>query len=271
LKVCAVKGPGFGDRRTEMLKDIAILTGGKFISEDLGIKLENVTLDMLGTAKKIVIDKENTTIVDGAGNSEDIEARASQIKVQIENTDSDYDKEKLRERFAKLSGGVAVVKVGGATEVEVKEKRDRVEDALNATQAAVQEGIVIGGGAALLKSVSVLKNLSGKNSDQDVGISIVAKALVAPAKQIAENSGEDGSLVNGRLLDNYADEYGFDAQNGKMVNMFDAGIVDPTLVVRSALQDAASIAGLMITTEAMIADIPENNKDQGSPNPGMMM
>ena len=271
VKTCAVKAPGFGDRRKEMLKDIAALTGGTVISDETGMKLENTTLDMLGTAKKIVVDKENTTIVDGGGDKEKIAARISQIRQQIEDTESEYDIEKLRERLAKLSGGVAVVKVGGATEVEVKEKRDRVEDALNSTQAAVKEGIVIGGGAALLKASVVLDGVKGKNHDQDVGVKIVAKALSAPAKQIAENSGENGAVIVGRLLDNYADDYGYDAQNNRMVNMFEAGIIDPTLVVRSALQDAASVAGLLITTEAMVADLPENNNDQGSPNPGMMM
>ena len=271
LKTCAVKAPGFGDGRKEMLKDIAVLTGGTFISEEVGMKLENTTLDMLGTAKKVVVDKENTTIVDGSGDPEAIAARVSQIRQRIEDTESEYDKEKLHERLAKLSGGVALVKVGGASEVEVKEKRDRVEDALNATQAAVKEGIVIGGGAALLRATEALKNVTGKNHDQDVGISIVVKALSAPLKQIADNAGEDGSLVAGRLLDNFAEDYGYDAQNNKMVNMFEEGIVDPTLVVRSALQDAASVAGLLITTEAMVADLPEDNKDQGAPNPGMMM
>ncbi len=271
LNVCAVKAPGFGDRRKEMLKDIAILTGGTVISEEIGMKLENTTLEMLGTVKKVVVDKENTTLVGGIGDPEEIAGRISQITQQIEDTDSDYDVEKLRERLAKLSGGVAVIKVGGASELAVKEKRDRVEDALNSTQAAVKEGIVIGGGAALLRAASVLDGVKGKNNDQDVGVSIVVKALSAPLKQIAENSGENGSLTAGRLLDSFDVEYGFDAQNNKMVNMFDKGIVDPTLVVRSALQDAASVAGLLITTEAMVADLPKDNNDQGAPNPGMMM
>jgi len=257
LKVAAVKAPGFGDRRKAMLEDIAILTGGQVISEDLGIKLENVTTEMLGTAKRIELSKENTTIVGGAGVKKEITGRCAQIRAQVDETSSDYDREKLQERLAKLAGGVAVIKVGGATEVEVKERKDMVEDALNSTRAAVEEGIVIGGGAALLYATRSLNKLSGENSDQDVGIKIVRKALEAPVRQIAENTGVDGAVVAGKLLEGKDQSRGFDAQAEKYVDMFKAGIVDPTKVVRIALQDAASIAGLLVTTEAMIADRPE--------------
>jgi len=257
LKVSAVKAPGFGDRRKAMLEDIAVLTGGQVISEDLGIKLENVTIDMLGTAKRIEMSKENTTIIAGAGTKKEITARCGQIRSQIEETSSDYDREKLQERLAKLAGGVAVIKVGGATEIEVKERKDMVEDALNATRAAVEEGIVIGGGAALLYASRALIKLEGANSDQTVGINIVRKALEAPLRQIAENTGVDGAVVAGKLLEGKDQKMGFDAQEEKYVDMFKAGIVDPTKVVRIALQDAASVAGLLVTTEAMIADKPE--------------
>jgi chaperonin GroEL len=257
LKVAAVKAPGFGDRRKAMLEDIAILTGGQVISEDLGIKLENVTTDMLGTAKRIELSKENTTIVAGAGVKKEITARCSQIRAQVEETSSDYDREKLQERLAKLAGGVAVIKVGGATEVEVKERKDMVEDALNSTRAAVEEGIVIGGGVALLYATRSLAKLEGENNDQNVGIRIVRKALEAPVRQIAENTGVDGAVVAGKLLEGKDPNRGFDAQAEKYCDMFKAGIVDPTKVVRIALQDAASIAGLLVTTEVMIADRPE--------------
>src|SRR5580704_8636741 len=263
LKVAAVKAPGFGDRRKAMLEDISVLTGGQAISEDLGIKLENVTLAMLGRAKKVMIDKENTTVVSGAGKKPDIEARVNQIKAQIEETTSDYDKEKLQERLAKLAGGVAVIRVGGATEVEVKEKKDRVEDALNATRAAVEEGIVPGGGVALLRAGEALKKVRTQNDDQKTGVEIVRKALSAPARQIATNAGEDGSVVVGKILDKDQYNYGFDAQNGEYVNLVAKGIIDPTKVVRAALQNAASIAGLLITTEAMVAERPK--KDNGAP------
>src|SRR5688572_31581071 len=258
LKVAAVKAPGFGDRRKAMLEDIAILTGGQLISEDLGIKLETVTLQMLGRAKKVVIEKEKTTIVDGAGKKKDIEGRVAQIKAQIEETTSDYDKEKLQERLAKLAGGVAVIKVGGATEIEVKEKKDRVEDALNATRAAVEEGIVPGGGVALLRAKKAVGKLTNDNSDVQAGINIVLKALEAPARQIAENSGVEGSIVVGKILENKSETYGFDAQTEDYVDMIDKGIVDPTKVVRTALQDAASVAGLLVTTEAMVAELPKD-------------
>ncbi|UJQ95884.1 chaperonin GroEL [Mariluticola halotolerans] len=264
LKVAAVKAPGFGDRRKAMLEDIAILTGGQVISEDLGIKLENVTMDMLGTAKKVDITKETTTIVDGAGQKSDIEARVGQIKAQIEETTSDYDKEKLQERLAKLAGGVAVIKVGGATEVEVKERKDRVEDALNATRAAVEEGIVPGGGVALLRASSALK-AKGGNSDQDAGIDIVRRALQAPIRQIAANSGDEGSVIVGKILENASETYGYNAQTSEYGDMIKMGIVDPVKVVRTALQDAASVASLLITTEAMIADLP---KDDAPAMPG---
>ncbi len=264
LKVAAVKAPGFGDRRKAMLEDIAILTGGQVISEDLGIKLESTTLDMLGTAKRVVITKEETTVVDGAGKKKEITGRCSQIRAQAEETSSDYDREKLQERLAKLAGGVAVLRVGGATEVEVKERKDRVEDAMNATRAAVEEGIVIGGGTALLNAAKVLNKLEGVNDDQRVGVEIVARALQAPIRQIAENAGHEGSIVVGKINDAKDAAIGFDAQNGKYINMFKAGIIDPTKVVRTALQDAASIAGLLITTEAMVADSPEK-KDAAMP------
>jgi chaperonin GroEL len=258
LKVAAVKAPGFGDRRKSMLEDIAILTGGQLISEELGIKLESVTVAMLGRAKKVVIDKENTTIVNGAGKKKDIEARVSQIKAQIEETTSDYDREKLQERLAKLAGGVAVIRVGGATEVEVKEKKDRVEDALNATRAAVQEGIVPGGGTALLRAKKAVGRLTNDNPDVQAGINIVLKALEAPIRQIAENAGVEGSIVVGKILDNKDETYGFDAQNEEYVDMVAKGIIDPTKVVRTALQDAASVAGLLVTTEAMVAELPRD-------------
>ncbi|MCW5682440.1 MAG: chaperonin GroEL [Xanthobacteraceae bacterium] len=266
LKVAAVKAPGFGDRRKAMLEDIAILTNGQMIAEDLGIKLENVTLQMLGRAKKVMIEKEKTTIVDGTGKKKDIEARVAQIKQQIEETTSDYDKEKLQERLAKLAGGVAVIRVGGATEIEVKEKRDRVDDALNATRAAVQEGIVPGGGVALLRSKKAVGRLKDDNEDVQAGINIVLKALEAPIRQIAENAGVEGSIVVGKITDQNEPDYGFDAQNEKYGDMFRAGIIDPAKVVRTALQDAASIAGLLITTEAMIAELP---KKEGPAAPAM--
>ncbi len=258
LKVAAVKAPGFGDRRKAMLEDIAILTGGQLISEDLGIKLESVTLKMLGRAKKVVIDKENTTIVGGSGKKAEIEARVSQIKVQIDETTSDYDREKLQERLAKLAGGVAVIRVGGATEIEVKEKKDRVEDALNATRAAVQEGIVPGGGTALLRAKKAVGRLSNDNSDVQAGINIVLKALEAPLRQIAENAGVEGSIVVGKILDNKTETFGFDAQNEEYVDLVAKGIIDPAKVVRTALQDAASVAGLLVTTEAMVAELPKD-------------
>src|SRR6201986_4226573 len=270
LKVAAVKAPGFGDRRKAMLEDIAILTGGTAISEDLGIKLENVTLNMLGRAKKVAIDKEDTTIVNGAGAKKDIDARVAQIKAQIEETTSDYDREKLQELLAKLAGGVAVIRVGGATEVEVKEKKDRVEDALNATRAAVQEGVVAGGGAALLYSIRALENLKPVNNDQKVGIDIVKKALSYPARQIAENSGTDGSIIVGKLLDSTDPNYGYDAQKGEFTDMIRSGIIDPTKVVRHALQDASSVAGLLITTEAMVAEKPEPKTPPAMPPGGGM-
>src|SRR5882724_12074686 len=256
LKVASVKAPGFGDRRKAMLEDIAIVTGGQVISEDLGIKLENVKLNMLGNAKKVRIDKDNTTIIDGAGKKNDIQARVAQIKQQIEETTSDYDREKLQERLAKLAGGVAVIRVGGATEVEVKEKKDRVDDALNATKAAVEEGILPGGGAALLYATKALNGLTGDNEDQNAGIAIVRKAIQTPLRQIVENSGVEASIVVGKLLEQKSVTFGFDAQAEKYVDLVEAGIVDPTKVVRTALQDAASVAALLITTEAMVADRP---------------
>jgi len=262
LKIAAVKAPGFGDRRKAMLEDIAILTGGQVISEDLGIKLENVGLNMLGRAKKVSISKENTTIVDGAGKKAEIQGRVSQIKQQIEETTSDYDKEKLQERLAKLAGGVAVIRVGGATEIEVKEKKDRVDDALNATRAAVEEGIVAGGGVALLRASGNLKSV-GANADQQAGIAIVRRALQAPARQIAANAGAEASIVAGKILDNKGATYGYNAQTGEYGDMIAMGIVDPVKVVRTALQDAASVAGLLVTTEAMIAEAPK--KDAGAP------
>ncbi len=262
LKIAAVKAPGFGDRRKAMLEDIAILTGGQVISEDVGIKLENVTLEMLGTAKRINITKENTTIVDGAGQKAEIEGRVAQIKAQIEETSSDYDREKLQERLAKLAGGVAVIRVGGATEVEVKEKKDRVDDALNATRAAVQEGIVAGGGVALLRAGAQLAT-KGENADQDAGVSIVRRALQSPARQIVANAGDEASVVAGKILDKNDDTYGYNAQTGEYGDMIAMGIVDPVKVVRTALQDAASIAGLLVTTEAMVAEVPQ--KESAAP------
>jgi chaperonin GroEL len=266
LKVAAVKAPGFGDRRKAMLQDIAVLTGGQAISEDLGIKLENVTLAMLGKAKKVMIDKENTTIVNGAGKKADIEGRIAQIKAQIEETTSDYDREKLQERLAKLAGGVAVIRVGGATEVEVKERKDRVDDAMHATRAAVEEGILPGGGVALLRAVEGLKRVKTANDDQKHGVEIVRKALSWPARQIAINSGDDGSVVVGKILENDQYGYGYDAQTGNYVDLIKKGIIDPTKVVRTALQDASSVAGLLITTEAMVAELPKK-KDAMPPMP----
>src|SRR6202521_3647256 len=258
LKVAAVKAPGFGDRRKAMLEDIAILTGGQMISEDLGIKLENVTIQMLGRAKKAILEKEKTTLVDGAGKKKDIEARVAQLKQQIEETTSDYDKEKLQERLAKLAGGVAVIRVGGATEIEVKEKKDRVEDALNATRAAVEEGIVPGGGVALLRAKKAIERMKSDNADIQAGIKIVQRALEWPIRQIAENAGVEGSIVVGKVLENRSETFGFDAQTETYVDLVEAGIIDPTKVVRAALQDAASIAGLLVTTEAMVAELPKD-------------
>ena len=269
LKVAAVKAPGFGDRRKAMLEDIAILTAGTMIAEDLGIKLENVTLNMLGRAKRVRIEKENTTIIDGAGSKKDIEGRIAQIKAQIEETTSDYDKEKLQERLAKLAGGVAVIRVGGSTEVEVKEKKDRVDDAMHATKAAVEEGIVPGGGVALLRAKAAIGKLSDDNADIQAGINIVLRALEAPIRQIAENSGVEGSIVVGKVLENESQSYGFDAQTEQYVDMLNAGIVDPAKVVRVALQDAASVAGLMITTEAMVAETPKKKEAPAMPGGGM--
>ncbi|MGZ9082683.1 MAG: chaperonin GroEL, partial [Rhodoplanes sp.] len=269
LKVAAVKAPGFGDRRKAMLEDIAILTGGQLISEDLGIKLENVSINMLGRAKKVIIEKEKTTLVDGAGKKKDIEARVNQIKAQIEETTSDYDKEKLQERLAKLAGGVAVIRVGGATEVEVKEKKDRVEDALNATRAAVEEGIVAGGGVALLRAKKAVGKLANDNADVQAGINIVLKALESPLRQIVENSGFEGSVVAGKILENKSETFGFDAQREEYVDMVEAGIIDPAKVVRAALQDAASIAGLLITTEVMVAEVPREKGPPAMPGGGM--
>src|SRR6187549_1106016 len=257
LKVAAVKAPGFGDRRKAMLQDIAVLTGGQAISEDLGIKLENVALNMLGRAKKVMIDKENTTIVNGAGKKADIEGRISQIKAQIEETTSDYDREKLQERLAKLAGGVAVLRVGGATEIEVKERKDRVDDAMHATRAAVEEGILPGGGVALLRAGKAIEKLKGKNEDQRHGIEIVKKAITWPARQIAINAGEDGSVVVGKILEHDTYAYGYDAQTAEYGNLVTKGIIDPTKVVRAAIQNAASVAGLLITTEAMVAEVPK--------------
>jgi chaperonin GroEL len=270
LKVAAVKAPGFGDRRKAMLEDIAVLTGGQLISEDLGIKLENVTLQMLGRAKKVIIEKEKTTIVDGAGKKKDIEARVTQIKQQIEETTSDYDKEKLQERLAKLAGGVAVIKVGGATEVEVKEKRDRVDDALNATRAAVEEGIVPGGGVALLRAKKAVGKLSNSNPDVQAGINIVLKAIEAPARQIAENAGVEGSIVVGKVLEAKSESFGFDAQTEQFVDLVEKGIIDPAKVVRRALQDAASVASLLVTTEAMVAEAPKKETPTPPMPPGGM-
>jgi len=270
LRVAAVKAPGFGDRRKAMLEDLAILTGGQVISEDLGIKLENVTLDMLGRAKKVSITKDDTTIVDGVGSKEDIEARISQIKRQIEDTTSDYDKEKLQERLAKLAGGVAVIRVGGVTEVEVKERKDRVDDALNATRAAVEEGIVPGGGVALLKASKALDGLTGDNADQTAGIAIVRRALQAPIRQIAENAGVEGSIVVGKILENDTPSYGFNAQTEEYGDLVQMGVIDPAKVVRTALQDAASVSGLLITTEAAIVESPKKAAAGGGGMPGGM-
>ncbi|WP_438275597.1 chaperonin GroEL [Nitrobacter sp.] len=270
LKVAAVKAPGFGDRRKAMLEDIAILTNGQLVSDDLGMKLENVTLNMLGRAKKVLIDKENTTIVNGAGKKKDIEARVGQIKAQIEETTSDYDREKLQERLAKLAGGVAVIRVGGATEVEVKEKKDRVEDALNATRAAVQEGIVPGGGTALLRARKAVGRIANDNPDVQAGINIVLKALEAPIRQIAENAGMEGSIVVGKVLENKTETFGFDAQKEEYVDMVAKGIIDPAKVVRTALQDASSVAGLLVTTEAMVAELPKEETAPAMPGGGGM-
>jgi len=270
LKVAAVKAPGFGDRRKAMLQDIAILTGGQVISDDLGMKLENVTLDMLGTAKRVVISKEETTVVDGAGEKSEIVARCNQIRAQIEETTSDYDKEKLQERLAKLAGGVALIKVGGATEVEVKEKKDRVDDALHATRAAVEEGVVPGGGVALLYAIHALDGLKCDHADQKVGVEIVRRALQSPVRQIAENAGHDGAVIAGKLLEGKNVNLGFNAQTDEYVDMIKAGIIDPTKVVRIALQDAASVAGLLITTEAMVAEKPEKKEPMPAPDMGGM-
>jgi chaperonin GroEL len=269
LRVAAVKAPGFGDRRKAMLEDLAILTGGQLISEDLGIKLENVTLDMLGTTKKVIITKDDTTVVDGAGDKAAIASRIAQLKTQVEDTTSDYDKEKLQERLAKLAGGVAIIKVGGSTEIEVKERKDRVDDALNATRAAVEEGIVAGGGVALLKAIATLAGLKGLNADEDAGISIIRRALQAPIRQIAENAGVEGSIVVSKVLENASPTFGFNAQTEEYGDLVTAGIIDPTKVVRTALQGAASVAGLMITTEAAVAEAPK--KANGGPQmPGGM-
>jgi chaperonin GroEL len=269
LKVAAVKAPGFGDRRKAMLEDIAVLTGGQTISEDLGIKLENVTLDMLGRAKRVSITKDDTTIVDGSGKKTDIDARIAQIKVQIEETTSDYDREKLQERLAKLAGGVAVIKVGGATEIEVKERKDRVEDALHATRAAVEEGIVPGGGVALIRAIASLDGISGANEDQGIGVNIVRKALSAPARQIVMNAGGDGSIVVGKLLENSQYTFGYNAQSGEYGDLVNEGVIDPAKVVRCAIQDAASVAGLLITTEAMVAELPKKEAPPPMPGGGM--
>jgi chaperonin GroEL len=269
LKVAAVKAPGFGDRRKAMLEDISILTAGQMISEDLGIKLETVTLNMLGRAKRVRIEKENTTIIDGAGKKKDIEARVGQIKAQIEETTSDYDREKLQERLAKLAGGVAVIRVGGATEVEVKEKKDRVDDALNATRAAVEEGILPGGGVALLRALASVKSIKTQNDDQKTGVEIVRKAIAAPARQIVDNAGDDGAVVVGKLLESKEYTYGYNAQTGEYGDLVKSGIIDPTKVVRTAIQDAASIAGLLITTEAMVADLPKKEAPPAMPGGGM--
>jgi chaperonin GroEL len=270
LKVAAVKAPGFGDRRKAMLQDIAVLTGGELISEDLGIKLENVTMDMLGRAKRVSITKDDTTIVDGAGKKKDIEGRIAQIKQQIEDTTSDYDREKLQERLAKLAGGVAVIKVGGSTEVEVKEKKDRVDDALNATRAAVEEGIVPGGGVALMRALKTLEGLKPGNDDQRVGVNIVRRALQAPARQIAENAGEDGAVVAGKILDSKDYNFGYNAQTGEYGDLVKQGVIDPAKVVRTALQDAASVAGLLVTTEAMVAEKPKPKTPPAMPPGGGM-
>jgi chaperonin GroEL len=269
LKVAAVKAPGFGDRRKAMLQDIAVLTGGEMISEDLGIKLENVTVKMLGRAKRVSITKDDTTIVDGGGKKAEIQARIAQIRQQIEDTTSDYDREKLQERLAKLAGGVAVIKVGGATEIEVKERKDRVDDALNATRAAVEEGIVPGGGVALLRMLTVLDALKPANEDQRVGVNIVRRALQAPVRQIAENAGEDGAVVAGKILDKGEYAFGYNAQTGEYGNLVKQGVIDPAKVVRTALQDAASVAGLLITTEAMVAELPKKETAPAMPHGGM--
>ena len=269
LKIAAVKAPGFGDRRKAMLEDIALLTGGQVISEELGIKLESVTLDMLGTAKKVGITKDDTTIVDGAGDKKDIEARCKQIRAQVEETSSDYDKEKLQERLAKLSGGVAVLRVGGVTEVEVKERKDRVDDALHATRAAVEEGIIAGGGTALLYATKALEGLEGANDDQTVGVEIIRRALQAPIRQIAENAGDEGSVIVGKLLEQKDTDFGWDAQKGEFTNLVKAGIIDPVKVVRTALQDAASVSSLLITTEAIITDAPSEDKGGAAGMPDM--
>jgi chaperonin GroEL len=270
LKIAAVKAPGFGDRRKAMLQDIAILTAGQVISEDLGMKLENVTMDMLGRAKKISINKDNTTIVDGGGDKAEIEARVAQIRQQIEETASDYDREKLQERVAKLAGGVAVIKVGGMTEIEVKERKDRVDDALNATRAAVQEGVVVGGGVALVQAGKVLIGMEGANPDQTNGINIVRRALEAPMRQIAENAGVDGAVVAGKVRESNDKTFGFNAQTEEYGDMFKFGVIDPAKVVRTALEDAASVAGLLITTEAMVADKPKKDEGQGGGGMGGM-
>ena len=265
LKIAAVKAPGFGDRRKAMLQDLAILTGGQVISEDLGMKLESVTMDMLGTAKKVQITKDETTVVDGAGAKAEIEARVTQIRNQIEETSSDYDREKLQERVAKLAGGVAVIRVGGMTEVEVKERKDRVDDALNATRAAVQEGVVVGGGVALVQAANALAGVTGENSDQDAGIAIVRKAIEAPLRQIAENAGVDGAVVAGKIRESDDATFGFNAQTEEYGDLFAFGVIDPAKVVRTAMEDAASIAGLLITTEAMVADKPAKEGAGGAP------
>jgi chaperonin GroEL len=270
LKVAAVKAPGFGDRRKAMLEDLAVLSGGQVISEDLGIKLETVTLPMLGKAKKVLIEKENTTIIEGAGKKPDITGRVNQIRAQIEETTSDYDREKLQERLAKLAGGVAVIRVGGSSEVEVKERKDRVDDALHATRAAVEEGIVPGGGVALARASLILSKLKAENEDQRVGIDIVRKAIQVPLRQIAENAGEDGAVISGKVLDKDDYSYGFDAQTGEFKDMVKAGIIDPTKVVRTALQDAASVAALIITTEAGVTERPEKKAGGGMPGGGGM-
>jgi len=269
LKIAAVKAPGFGDRRKAMLQDIAVLTGGQVISEDLGMKLENVGMDMLGSAKKVAITKDETTIIDGSGEKAEIEARVSQIRAQVEETTSDYDREKLQERLAKLAGGVAVIRVGGSTEIEVKERKDRVDDALNATRAAVQEGVVVGGGVALVQGAKALADVKGDNADQDAGIAIVRRALEAPLRQIAENAGVDGAVVAGKVRENDDTQFGFNAQTEEYGNLFDFGVIDPAKVVRIALEAAASIAGLLITTEAMVADRPEKSGGAGGGMPDM--
>jgi chaperonin GroEL len=269
LKIAAVKAPGFGDRRKAMLQDIAILTGGQVISEDLGMKLENVGMDMLGSAKRVTITKDETTIIDGHGEKKEIEARVTQIRAQIEETTSDYDKEKLQERVAKLAGGVAVIRVGGMTEIEVKERKDRVDDALNATRAAVQEGIVVGGGVALIQAAKKLVGMEGANADQTAGIAIIRKALEAPLRQIAQNSGVDGSVVAGKIRESKDPKFGFNAQTEEYGDMFKFGVIDPAKVVRTALEDAASVASLLITTEAMVADRPAKESGGGGGMPDM--